>query len=195
MAIPDAFLDAPVTPLAAAPGGVAKPVILSMNVPKQQRDEWCWAAVGVGIRNAYRELPPLSQCQLAADVFDDLNSCCDGDDDSDGHCDGSQLLSPVLGAHHDRLAFAPEGSDLKFFTDEIDAGHPVPVRMKKTGQTGHFVVVAGYQRIPQDAHLFVWDPVTGTRIPVSASGFLRSFRGWAWDYSYRTKGNPVPKEP
>jgi|GEM_PF-2381915 len=168
---------------------------LQVTIPSQKMDNWCWAAVAVGISDAYHD-PPISQCTVASKV--QKIRCCSKPPDR--ACTQEQPLSPGLsleGHEHfveyldpDRTAplLVPH-KGWAFLTDHIDRGLPVPVRIAfGTGHGyGHFVVVTGYQMEPSGLYLIVSDP-ENERWHFELTEFIAHFHGTGrWHTTYELK--------
>ena len=142
--------------------------ILSLKVQRQQKSEWCWAAVSVSVARFFRPNSTHTQCDIAGSV---LNlPCCHGTQPAPSDsCNTPHALHPVLGRYH-LLADHPIVKPLTFdkVRTEIDAGRPVCVLIKwldnqgHVTDRGHFIALNGYRVTPaQKQFVSVTDPLYG----------------------------------
>ncbi len=142
---------------------------LSFKVPRQERSEWCWAAVSAGVDRFFRPDSTHNQCDIAGSV---LNlECCNGTQPAQSDaCNAPHALHPVLGRYH-LLAADPIVTPLAFdrLRTEIDAGRPVCVLIKwldgqgQLTDRGHFVALNGYRVTPaQKQFVSITDPIYGS---------------------------------
>jgi len=168
--------------------------ILDVIVPKQVQDNWCWAAVAVGIATAYGD-KNVFQCDTAAHVLNTV--CCPaGKHDA---CDKPHTLAEALNlkSHFQAQLNNANSRTFPFVKENIDKGHPIAVRIDwKEGKTGHFVVISGYRVIGNVPEIFVCDPFIGGRgIPVPIKQFTTNYQTLgSWDLTFQTIGTqPVPE--
>jgi hypothetical protein len=154
MELPTAFATAqPLGPPSALEAAIAAPAAVTMTVPDQERDEWCWAAVCVGVREAYEQVTSRV-CEVAGEVlFGDGTSCCTNPDG----CDEAMYLSLALG----RLGyFAPprvnKPLDFGEIADQIALGRPVCCFIDYGTAIGHFIVISAVD--PATKSVGVLDP-------------------------------------
>lgn len=210
--LPEALEEAPPA-AAAAPAGSKK--ILKVPVDPQKKDDWCWAAVSLGIRAAYG-LTVSSQCQFVGKILkgETINGrvhegeCCPRARQRD--CVTPHELTKPLGQHHaaplieenDPSVSGPGHRTFAFVKGQIDDGHPIAVRIHwRTPGGGHFVVIKGYRQIGTSISLYICDPKSPHQNIVPFDEFLSAYeRDGFWHVSYRTQEsnlNPgrVPAEP
>jgi hypothetical protein len=142
--------------------------ILSLKVQRQQRSEWCWAAVSASIDLFFRPDSTHTQCDIAGSVLG--LPCCNGTQPAPSDsCNTPHALHPVLGRYH-LLADDPIVKPLTFdrVRTEIDAGRPVCVLIKwldnqgHVTDRGHFIVLNGYRVTPaQKQFVSITDPMYG----------------------------------
>jgi hypothetical protein len=161
--------------------------ILDVRIPQQTQDNWCWAAVALGIAHSYLDFTEAEQCDVARRVLS--RACCpDGFRDA---CDVPRHLPPALGDH---FAGPTRGGtrarSFPFVRECIRAGNPVAVRIKWAGsRTGHFVVIVGYRIAGEVVDLCVCDPWTGRRRKVRYGHLMNNYyEAGTWDQSYETTG-------
>lgn len=141
---------------------------LSLKVQRQEKSEWCWAAVSASVDRFFRPDSAHTQCDIAGSA---LNlKCCNGARPAQSDsCNQPHPLHPVLGRFH-LLAADPIVKPLAFdrVRTEIDAGRPVCVLIKwldNQGQLtdrGHFVALNGYRVTPaQKQFISITDPMYG----------------------------------
>ncbi|HXB75751.1 MAG TPA: C39 family peptidase [Candidatus Acidoferrales bacterium] len=127
---------------------------LSLKVQRQEKSEWCWAAVSVSVDRFFRPDSTHSQCEIAGSALN-LPCCKGGQPAQSDSCNAPHALHPVLGRFH-LLAADPIVKPLSFdrVRTEIDAGRPVCVLIKwldNQGQVtdrGHFIALSGYRVTP-----------------------------------------------
>ena len=140
-----------------------------LKVQRQQKSEWCWAAVSVSVDRFFRPDSTHTQCDIAGSV---LNlECCNGARQAESDsCNQPHPIHPVLGRFH-LLAAEPIVKPLTFHQvrAEIDAGRPVCVLIKwldSQGQRtdrGHFIALSGYRVTPaQKQFVSITDPMYGS---------------------------------
>jgi|SRR6185436_1483528 len=167
----------------------ARRKILDVKVPRQAQDNWCWAAVSVGIRRAYRGSRML-QCEVASRVLS-LVCCRAGTEPA---CNVQRRLGRALAPYFQRPVLStPRSRSFDFVKEQIDKGHPIAVRIawSETG-AGHFVVISGYYEDDGIRDVFVCDPFLGGRgIPHPFKQFRNNYnQSGKWDQTYIT----VPKD-
>ena len=108
---------------------------------KQKQSEWCWAAVALSIERYFSPYSVWGQCGIAAQVLPDAKDSCDYPQNHDKPAQLEVALAAVS-----RLKETRKGA-MKFedLQRELDAGSPVCVRIKWTGDGAHFVVLTGYR--------------------------------------------------
>jgi hypothetical protein len=171
-------------------------VILNVTIPKQGQDNWCWAAVAIGIDAAYGE-NTRTQCSVASAITG--IECCPGNSQPGrvGACDEPRALPRALDKHfREELTDAthPGHKNPAFVKGEIDVGHPVAVRLASAGsQAGHFVVIAGYSVAAGGAlNVRVWDPATGSASDERFEEFRINFKQFGeWERTFTTRGDPA----
>lgn len=129
---------------------MSKPISksLDMEVHRQERSEWCWAAVSRSVELFFDPSSELEQCQV---VGRELHQACCGklDKDQAKTCNIPETLDGPL-SKLGWLEQGPNAGPMSFeaIQREIDQGRPVGVLIswradgKFTG--GHFIVIAGY---------------------------------------------------
>lgn len=203
MAIPQIILSTLAElPLVVPEDQARESVELDVTVPDQQRTNWCWAAVAVGIGRAYGGSP--TQCGVAAKVLTLLNRnvtvrCCVNGSKRD--CNGPQKLSTALmlpgQVHLQRNDFsvAPPQTSWAFIKNSIDAGRPIAVRIGFPGvSSGHVIVIHGYDTSGGGRYVLIGDPSSVTAI-VPLATLIRGYLGGVWHSTYLTSGSrPVPRK-
>lgn len=165
--------------------------ILMASIPRFDQDNWCWAAVAVGVAQAY-DRPAVPQCEVATSVTRLLTpsstlKCCPKG--SNAACDFPRPLSFALKNQNVHDHFNGDRT-FDFVVSEIDHQRLVPVALV-AGRAGHAVVIAGYVKggSGSENQLVVWDPTTGEREPVGFTEFRDRFLGkWSWSVTYVTTG-------
>src|SRR5262249_34911545 len=94
---------------------------LKMSVPRQALDEWCWAAVPVGLGNA--QGTKREQCETASKLHN--RDCCPTPPNHK-HCNEPHTLPPALAPHH-REEGVDDDRTFELIRREIDSGRPIAV--------------------------------------------------------------------
>jgi len=175
---------------------------VSVTIEKQQRTEWCWAAVSVSVNAFFRPGASHTQCDLAGAIL--KLPCCAGQQPSQSAaCNVPHDIHTVLGRLH-LLAADPIVKPLSFaeVQDEIDHGRPVCVLIKwlgsngQPGDRGHFIAIDGYRITPaQKQFVSIGDPCYGpSEVDYeqfsSPQGGYRDGRG-VWFASFRVANMAV----
>lgn len=162
---------------------------LRMKMPRQSQPLWCWAAVAAALHNFYvgASGPVWTQCRVAGRVLG-VHSCCQAPAD----CNQARGLRQVLVAlnmHRSDIEGPTNGATV---VREIDSKRPLAARVLWDGDVGHFVLIAGYQRLGDDLRVVIEDPQTGTGTAMlSAIQRVGGYRGARWTHTYFTKaGTP-----
>ncbi|MBL8296301.1 MAG: hypothetical protein JNN08_30940 [Bryobacterales bacterium] len=130
---------------------------MQFYMPRQKHDFWCWAAVTVSIDYWLSQDSAWNQCEVARFVHGQdccanraTATCCM--DPEPPPCNRAASLSDALhsvGRSHVRI---PAPLSFDEIVTQIDAGHPIGVRIGWYGGSGHFVVIRGYHPSPSGAH-------------------------------------------
>jgi len=181
-----------------AAGEEAQPIeecILDVTIPESDLTEWCWAAVTVGIAEAYGDTMEM-QCDVASRVKH--CSCCLPDVDFDCCNKPADDLETPLDSHCGTVFTCPMHRTSDFVKKRIKDGSPIAVRIDWGDGSGHFIVIRGYRVMPKPLgfELHVCDPdLPGMSTPMPFANVL-SYYGQAkgfWERSYETKNSkPVP---
>jgi len=156
---------------------------LNFTMQQQQGDNWCWAAVGVGVVHFYKPASNLNQCTLANHQLG-RDDCCSLPL-SDG-CDRPYRPLQKLLKRVGHLARRNAGS-IKFnkVCAEIKNNRPVAAHIIWDGGGGHFVVLAGF-----DSNLrkvLIRDPLFADTW-MDYDIFRTQYQGEGrWTISYKTK--------
>ena len=167
--------EAATTSSQRTPGGAVRVeggvVSLAVPVPAQERANWCWAAIAVGLE-AYYGGPARSQAALAGALLDG------GELDRELELDRALI---AVGCYGHWSPGKPTLARLRF---ELQLGRPVAARIEWHGGGGHYVLVTGHDTRGDD--LLIADPQRG-RSRVSYAAFPRGYeRGGTWTESFWT---------
>lgn len=168
--------------LTSAPlGGALLPTrkTLKFVVQHQRQTQWCWAAVTSSVAAFYRVLG-WPQCRLVNDRLGQIACCADGVSPT---CNRPFYLDRALDRVQVLGTFTPSALTLAEVRAEIDAGHPIGVRIGWRNGGGHFIVVSGYS----DQNVVdVQDPWFGASA-VDYLTFRSRYQGSGrWTHTYRT---------
>jgi hypothetical protein len=169
------------------------PDLASFSLEHQQQDQWCWAAVTLGICGFYGDQTWQQQCDVVNDIFAAIRGsvdCC-----QNGRtlpCNMSWTLSVVLNsANH---LNTPIRGVVTFadLMQEIEVGHrPVAIRIMFSDLvTAHFIVLVGCAQTADGKQwVKIADPslATGSVTTIEYSALTNNYRpGSTWDESYFT---------
>ena len=165
---------------------------VTIQIERQLKNEWCWAAVSASVHKFFRGIAQ-TQCQIAATVL--KQQCCDPA--FSGQCNLAQPLHPILDSFGVLKAGDPISRQLTFdeVRTEIDAGRPCCVLIKwltngEVGSDGHYIAINGYRVTPANRQFVsISDPLFSdsecdfTEF-TSAKGGYHDGRG-VWTMTYR----------
>lgn len=109
----------------------------------QCQTEWCWAAVAESVARFYRPASAITQSELVNRELKRTDCSCTV---VGGPCNEPSYLAPSLdraGGHLRAWLVGARATEAELI-GEVDAGRPVCVRLARSPQEGHFVVVVGY---------------------------------------------------
>jgi hypothetical protein len=156
---------------------------LDLIVPLQEQDKWCWAATSDGLSHYYDSGSTWTQCKVANAALSRTDCCGTG---ASGPCNVYGLLDTALTSvgHYDYMvAFA---ADFQAVESEIDAEHPLGVRVAWAGGGSHFVAIGGYGELP-DNYVHVEDPWYGSS-DVAYDTLKSGYQGnGTWTHTYWTR--------
>ncbi|WP_372394262.1 papain-like cysteine protease family protein [Azospirillum sp. HJ39] len=132
-------------PLAMAGGGLC---LLPLQVERQRRSNWCWAAIAAAVASWYGHERRWTQEEIAAT----MGQGGTGDD-------REELLGNVLAMVDCFSHWSPGRPTIARLAAEIGAGRPVGIRIARASGAGHYVLVSGCD--PQTGELMIDDPLTG----------------------------------
>jgi hypothetical protein len=167
----------------APPAGGAGPAAHNIGVllEGQEKDNWCWAAVSVSIRNFQQPAsPPLRQCELA-NIQLQQTDCC-----MSGQCDKTSQLEVALA--NAGVAADNQQGVLTFADVQQGLILDKPVCCAIQWQSGdfHFVQIDGFiENGPGGDEVVIQDPkFNGETITYQA--LLNNYHGvggrWVWSY-------------
>ena len=164
---------------------------LVMNIPNQEQDNWCWAAVAVGIGD-FLLARQTQQCAFASDVLGMASGACCGTQ-SGGPCDKQWYLDRALSkvGCFERLDVPASFADVG---TEIDDGHPLGVRIRWSNGSGHFVAITAYRTGGSGAQIVTVQDPWGPKELDYEIGKLNGQYGTSsgsWTHSYYTSANPT----
>jgi len=148
----------------------------------QTQTNWCWAAVTAGVSLFYSKTSPWTQCLLANKVLHQTTCCADG---STVACNQPSTYPAALGATGNYDHTIPGPLDMKGIKAQIDANRPVCGAIKWTINTGHAVVVYGYDGTKNS--VWIADPGSGESF-ITLDSLQKNYQGAGkWDQTYLTK--------
>jgi len=167
--------------------------ISSFSIEHQKQDQWCWAAVALGVCLFYSDQTWQQQCEVVNDIFAQIRGatdCCQSG--STFPCNMSWTLSVVLNTA--RHLTQPIRGVVTFadLLQEIEVGQrPVAIRIIFSDlNTAHFIVLTGCAQTSDGRQwVKVADPslATGNVTTIEYSALVNEYRpGATWDESYFT---------
>lgn len=155
---------------------------LSVNVPTQEKDEWCWCAVTVGICSFFDPSFALSQCQTASLVLGIADACTRPDDED---VNTTFALNVALAKFNHLKAKVETRLTFDQVRQQIDLRKPVCVRVLFDDGSAHVLVIRGY-RVDANPMVATIDPRYGESI-MPLSEFANNYQGsGTWKQSYLT---------
>lgn len=117
----------------------------SFNVRKQQKSNWCWAAIASAVRAHFQPSAKLKQCDVAKLVVPDVNCCTRS---GGTQCNVVEDLRGPLNdvGHFNGFNSGKATDQFKEITDSIDDNRPLCLALAVDGGT-HFVAVSGYSYV------------------------------------------------
>jgi hypothetical protein len=173
-------LDEGATNAAAAPSPP-----LSIVVPEQDHEKWCWAAVCTGVIAFYAQIDLFDQCRTASQIFN--TDCCL----NPSGCDSATFLDIALDHLHHFGNPSPD-FDFTILDQEINQlGHPVCALIDFGSNVGHFVVIKQcYTGDDGVQYVGVVDPAPGRDHDApeicTYDGFTVNYHGGRCDRAFRT---------
>lgn len=170
--------------LEAGAAAISSGQSLGIEVPHQDQDNWCWCAITVGVSSFYDPTFGLSQCQTAARVLSIADACSDPENERVNRMFDLDKSLAVFGRFN-QIVNGPLSFSLVM--REIDAQRPVGVRILflDSGK-GHFTVIRGYRREPQQM-LLIDDPLYD-EFEITYKNFLTDYQGnGRWKQTYLTQ--------
>jgi len=171
-------------------GRPSRALLEGFSIPPQERPNWCWAAVTVGIARFGLPSRVQTQCELATSALRKLKvinetSNCGCTEDG---CDRAIKLSvplTIAGVHRNMHSKAAKFENV---VTEIMGRRPVAchVSWPVENHPGHFLAVGGYTDLPEEGRrIDVFDP-DGTIDAPLYEEFLKRYTkiGGKWDYTY-----------
>jgi len=156
---------------------------LSLSVPHQEQDNWCWAATSSGVSHFYDPASPWTQCAIANSDLARTDCCGSG---ASGPCNVYGFLDKALTTvgHFDHMAQVV--ADFQTVDQEIDSRRPLGVRVAWSGGGAHFVAIGGYRELPTQ-YVHVEDPWYGPS-DVAYTTVVSGYQGTgSWTHTYWTK--------
>lgn len=171
--------------------------LLRVAVPEQDRTKWCWAAVGLGVRQAYGSSVNDEQCDIAYEVLTtigvmlDKKCCVDSDP-----CNKGADIDLALGPDFVDQQTSKRHRTMRFVKDEISRGHPIAVQILRNSGGHHAVVISGYYEANGRPYLWICDPEYGDREPCPFDKFKGNYddERSVWEISFRTNSESVPEQ-
>ncbi|MBR8279063.1 papain-like cysteine protease family protein [Burkholderia vietnamiensis] len=141
---------------------------VEIAIQQQERTQWCWAAVAMGVSTFFDASRPWTQCSIATRVTG--GACCGPRQDDDG-CDIPEPLEAVL----ESVGVTTQRFDVFDITaiahEIVNENRPVAIRVEWTDSghvgEGHYIVISGVESTAEFAsiqYVKVMDPLYGPGI-------------------------------
>jgi hypothetical protein len=177
--------------------------LAGFSIPRQERTNWCWAAVTVGIAQFGLPNTVQTQCELATStmrylkVINQTSSCgCINDG-----CDRAVTLSVPLNITGIYRTMHSKAAKFEDIVNEISGRRPVACHIdwRIPRHPGHFVAVGGARKHPEEGRrIYVFDP-DGTTDEPTYEDFINRYTeaGGKWDYTYLIdyRGSRTDQQP
>ena len=179
----------PLTPTVPAFLAAAPALPLPSFMKDQEHSNWCWTAVATSVGLLFGT-GQWTQCDTATSCLPNQDCC-----KAPGPCNVYGPLDAALS--HTKSLAGPERAgraDPTIFEPELDAGHPVCVRVAWFAGGAHFLAITGYDdpgTVNDQIMLDLQDPEFGpSRILLGY--FPQAYRtvGGDWTYFYLTAPQP-----
>jgi Papain-like cysteine protease AvrRpt2 len=159
--------------------------LLSLSVPHQLEDNWCWAATSDGINHFYDPSSTWTQCEIANSELGRTDCCGSG---ASGPCNVYGYLDQALTIVGNFKTVADQAATFSEVVTELIADRPLGVRVAWAGGGAHFLAIGGYLSwfgLFESVH--VEDPWYGPS-DVAFSTLQSSYQGsGSWTNTYWTK--------
>jgi Papain-like cysteine protease AvrRpt2 len=149
----------------------------------QEQTEWCWAACAQMVLQFYGNFT-VGQCDLASQMFGE--SCC-GNPSAPLCNKPSQVptLANIYTPYGHSAVLIQNYVPFETLQSEINANRPVEIGLNWGNETGHQLLVCGWDIDSLGQRLLVNDPLQGTG-PVYYVNLLRAY-GWGyWQYTWQS---------
>ncbi|MFT4103364.1 MAG: papain-like cysteine protease family protein [Burkholderiaceae bacterium] len=157
---------------------------LSVHVPTQLHDNWCWCATALGIHQSLGQDVTMTQCEAANLILERVDACTNGSDPNIDRTYELDIALEKLGNLRlpridQPIAFA------NVFSEVVNGQVPVGIRVgrKEDTQRGHFLIINGCWE-ESTLWVSVSDPING-----DSDMFYIKLRDdylneWKWTHSY-----------
>jgi Papain-like cysteine protease AvrRpt2 len=153
---------------------------LTFSMQRQQRNNWCWAAVATSVSHFRDAASPWTQCELATQELS-RGDCC-----AAGACDTDWFLDRALTRTGNLRSFSTGAESMPAIQGEVDGDLPLGVRVQWQGGGGHFVVVTGYDEV--NNLVTISDPLEDAPVTLDYDSFVSRYEGiGSWSHSYFTQ--------
>ena len=162
----------------------ANRALVDVNVPRQQLDSWCWAAIAAGLSEYYGTGTP-SQADIASGVLDVDCSHFENDEQLKAVANTVARLDKAMAlvsCYSHWSAGKPLFDRIKF---EINQGRPLAARIEWFSGGAHYVLIHGYA--DATGNILVADPMHGASEHPLAHFPARYRLGGAWTETFWTR--------
>ena len=159
-------------------------VTIDLEVPRQQLERWCWAAIACGI-GKYYEKGSWTQAQIASKVLGIDCERFEQDETIKQEADTVTRLDKALkvaGCYSHWSPGKPQFDRVKF---EINQGRPLAARIEWFTGSAHYAVIHGYDE--SSASVLVADPMHGSSEHPLEHFPARYLLGGAWTETFWTR--------
>jgi hypothetical protein len=116
---------------------------LNFAMQRQQKTNWCWAAVAVSVSKFFKTNTKWIQCRLVNAELGRNDCCGQGEKEN---CNRVYYLDRALSKTDNLDSWSSGAGNLGHVMQAVEAGRPLCARVKWSDGGGHFLAIDGYNR-------------------------------------------------
>jgi hypothetical protein len=161
------------------------PIVLTIwsgfPMQHQLQSNWCWGAVSTSVDHYYNASSTVTQCQVVNNQLGRSDCCSNG---SSSNCNVPGYLDKALTFVGRLDHWTGSTTAYNDVVTQINAFHPLGIRVAWSGGGAHFIVASGYE---SGNLVVIDDPIYGTSV-VTYNTLKGTYQGSGnWTHSYFTK--------